>query len=73
MQVLKCNITQREYQVKRVCKLADMPNNARYLTTIYFETTKGFPYSGRQDIYINQYGYFANLPVKNEYLVKDTF
>jgi hypothetical protein len=70
MQVLKCNITQKEWQVKKVCKLAQMPKNAQYLTTIYFETAKGFPYSGRQEIYMNESGYFANLPVNNEYLIK---
>jgi len=68
MQLLKCNLSGKSYQVKKVNALAKLPKNIRYFDTIFFETVKHFPYSGKQDIYINNSGYFATLPTTEKYL-----
>ena len=64
MTTLKCNLSKRIYEVKKICHLREIPRNARYLDTIYFEIKPNYPYSGSQDIYVNNSGYFAT-PIKN--------
>ena len=56
---IKCNLTGKSYQVKKVCFITELPKNARLIDTVYFETTPNFPYSGVQDIYCNNSNYYA--------------
>lgn len=37
MITLTCQLMQREYKVKKVCKISEMPQNAKYFNTIYFD------------------------------------
>ena len=37
MKTLTCQLMQREYKVKKVCKISEMPQNAKYFNTIYFD------------------------------------
>jgi len=44
MITLTCQLMQREFKVKKVCRISEMPQNARYFNTIYFDKQS-------QDIY----------------------
>ncbi len=61
MITIKCNLSNKMYNIKKICSPDKMPKTAVYYTTVYFESNPDFPYSGVQDIYINSSGYYAGI------------
>lgn len=54
--ILKCQLTGKTYNVKKVCKIQDMPKSANYWDTIYIDR-----YS--QDIYkTDSFIFYAKHP-----------
>lgn len=54
MNIQICTLLKKEYKVKKICKVSDMPKNANYYTTAYtdngvvniYRTDAGILYSG---------------------------
>jgi hypothetical protein len=61
---ITCNLSKKQFTVKKVCPIAEMPKNVIYFYTVFFEVIPNYPYSGKQDIYINNSGYYAT-PAKH--------
>lgn len=57
--LITCNLSKKQFDVKKVCPIAQMPKNVILFYTVFFEVIKDYPYSGKQNIYINNSGFFA--------------
>ena len=53
-----CTLFSKEYKVKKVCKIPEMPKNAKYYTTAYFDKLA-------QDIYRTDAGILYATKEKN--------
>ena len=54
---IQCEVTKTKFQIKKTCKIAEMPKNAKYYHTIYIS-------SGMQDVYYSNSGIFYATPLR---------
>lgn len=57
-QLIECALSKKQFKVKKVCKIAEMPKSCRYFWTCYL--SKKF-----QDIYISDNGIMYATPERN--------